>query len=806
MLEFLMKYQVYIMMSLSSVCIMLGILAAVQKTLPKKRKLSLVYIELAAGFLLFFDRFAYFYSGDVSDTGFWMVRVSNFLVFMLTISFLHATNIYLTDLALNEMGLDKVPVRIRISEALLMVGWILVICSQFTGLYYYFDESNNYIRGEAFFVSYIVPFVVLAMQMSLMVNYYKRLNRVLQISWFLFFALPIIAAVLQFYVYGVSFINLAIVCSAILLYFFAIKDINDKVDREKREELNMVVKERTRLQKGFDEAATAIATAVDAKNQYSKGHSVRVAEYSRDIARRAKLSEQQIYEVYYAALLHDIGKIGVDDAILRNGSASSEAQKDLFRQHAEIGAQILTAIKDYPYLPDAARYHHECYDGSGYPKGIQGEQIPLYARIVKVADVYDSLTSHKKNRGPLPQGKVREMFIMGSHKQFDPKFADIMVEMIDEDIGYKMREHEGMLVAEDIAEVLSYDITEIDELKFMDYKEVISDGLKLTPNITRLSFTSTPDEGQIPKNAVPAIIVFDSFDACVHTDERKIRNLHYLEFAELWADGHYISTRARNMRTTVTPEEKIVVPEGPVNYEVEAVRYKDHVKVKITSSFATVESTIALFDTARSVYIGLAGEHSIAKDIKVTHDENPVDENYIKRICGEIDIINLMDGDIPNVQIDEYRSATTEGIQVYDGVRLVFHSKTLPGTSTVSNCPYILLYSSEDGKVTGKGYKEYACVRIDGDDVTAVPEDGSSENTLTVQRKEEFVGWDAWKKYNQKGFECEVEFKRRKHNITFTTENAGVYVKCVSPIPKETDVYVALTGDRCAIMDIRSLD
>lgn len=794
------------MLCFSGICIMLAVLAAITKTLQRRRKFALIYIELSAGFLVFFDRLSYLYSGDISELGRWMSRFCNFNVFMLTILFLHATNCYISDLATNEMGFKKVPLRLRISEFLVVSGLVILIISQFTGLYYYFDDNNIYQRGTGFAISYIIPFLIIALQMSLMINYLRLLNRVLGISLFCFFTIPILAAVVQYYVYGISLINLSIVGVSILLYISAIKDMNDQVDKEKKHELDVVNDERTRIMHGFDEAATAIATAVDARDEYSRGHSVRVARYARMIAERAGLDEEECHEVYYAALLHDIGKLSIPDFIIKKGGAdASEADKEIFRTHTLRGAEIMSTITDYPYLPYAAKSHHENFDGTGYPEGLMGEHIHLYARIVKVADVYDSMTSHKKHRGPYPQGRVREKFISGSHKQFDPKFAEIMVGLIDEDTGYKLKESEDEAFVQQ--ETVSYDLNEISEMKFNGYKEDVSDGLRITSDITRLKFTSEVEEGHILKNSLPSLIIFDSFDSAVHTDERKIRNLHYIEFAEIWVDGNTISTRARNMKTTVTPVEGAEADlQKPQHYEVEACRYKDHVKITVKCEDKIIESTIALLDSARNVYLGLAGEHCRVSDIKVEVTGEVIDSNYIPRICGEVDIINLQDGDIPNIQIDEYRSGTTQGMQVHDGMRLLFHTKTLPASNQVSFCPYIVLYYSEDGKPKGRDYKEYACIRLDGEDVTEVPDGGKSTNELSVKRKEDFIGWDGWKDHNLKGFECEVMFRRKRNNITLTTENAGVEIKCVTPVPKETPVYVALTGDRCALMDIRSLD
>lgn len=784
---------------------MLAILAGITKTLSKRRKTALIFMELSAGLIALFDSLSYINNGSSGASGLVFMKLLSFNVFLFVILFLEAVNLYISDLALNEMGLNKVPMRLRISNLLGIAGVILLVVSQFTGLFYYYDAFNQYQRGPGFIFSYVVPFIIIALQTSFLINYYMRLNTLLRVSIVLFVSIPVIAAVLQYYTYGMSLINIAIGISATIIYMFTMKDVNDQVDMEKRQELDAVEAERAKIMHGFDEAATAIASAVDARDDYTRGHSVRVAKYSRIIAERAGLDERTCYEVYYAALLHDIGKLTLPDNLVRKGGAeATESDKILFRQHAERGASIMSTITDYPYLPYAAKSHHENYDGTGYPDGLKGDQIHLYARIVKVADVYDSMTSNKKHRGPYPQGKVREKFISGAHKQFDPKFAQIMVEMIDEDTEYKMRESEAAAVVS--VEDLSYDLKEIHEMKFEAYKETVSDGLKVTSEITKLSFTSVAEEGAVPKNSLPSLIIFDSFDGAVHTDDRKIRNLHYYEFGELWVDGNTISTKARSMKTDVTPIEGVEVDlSKPVHYEVEAVRFKDHVKVKITCPDKVIDSIIALPDSARTVYLGLAGEHCLVTNIQVEETGETIDENYIPRISKEVEIINLSDGDIPNVQIDEYRSLSTQGVQVNDGMRLLFHTKTLPSSEQVSCCPYILLYSSDDGTVDGKNYKEFACVRVDGEDVTK--HDGERNlNDLSVRRKDSFVGWDAWKNYNQRGYECEVTFRRKRSSVIFATENAGVDIRCVTPIPKETAVYVALTGDRCALMDIRSLD
>ena len=807
MIEFLQNFQLGLMVALAGVCITFAALAGFSRTLPKKRKIPLVYIELSAGLMLLFDRLAYFYKGDPSATGGVLVRVSNFFVFFLMICYLHALNLYLRDLALTEMGLKKIPRRLRIVEILALIGWILVVASQFLGFYYTIDAQNNYQRGDLFFLSYVVPFLIVALQFSLLVNYYKRLSRGHRISLVLFFMLPVIAAVIQYYFYGLSLINISLVGTSVLLYLFAQKESADTMSAETRTELDTAIEEKTIILHAFIQAATAIANAVDVRDEYCKGHSERVAKYSRMIAERAGLDAKTCDEAFFSGLLHDIGKVSISDSLLKREHAPTEADKEIFKQHTRLGAQILASISDYPYLQDAALHHHERFDGTGYPDGLKGEKIPLYARIVTVADVYDSMTSPKRTRGPMPQGRVRELLISGAGKQFDPRFSATMVEIIDQDTDYKFQAVEDS----DLEGAESVDLTKVKQIKFGDYKGVVSDGLKIVDSVTNIHLRYKVNEGAVPKNSLPAIILFDAFDGCVHKDDRKIRNLHYLEFAEIWFDGNYISTKARNMKVDIIPrkddarlkkDKAETQPSEYIEYDIEASRYKDHVRITIETPENTIDTIVALPDSARSSFISIAGENCTIDKVNIETTDIKIGEYYIPRIADELSIVNLLDADIPNIQADNRRSAESEGVQIDDGLRLAFHSKTLPSANLVSSCPYVIIYTADDGRVHGKNYRECACIRLDGEDVT---EGEHEKNTLEVIRGDNFDGWDAWKTLNKKGFECEVEFKRRRNKVSFATENGGIMVSCTVPIEKGTnEVYAALTGEACAIMDIRA--
>jgi putative two-component system response regulator len=165
-----------------------------------------------------------------------------------------------------------------------------------------------------------------------------------------------------------------------------------------------------------------------------------VAEYAREIARRAGYSPQEQDEIYMMGLLHDVGKIGIQDAIINKNGRLTDEEFAVIKTHPSVGAEILKKITDLPTLVTGARWHHERFDGGGYPDGLSGEEIPEVARIIAVADTYDAMTSNRSYRSQLPQEQVRAEIARCSGSQFDPRFAEIMLAMIDEDTGYEMRE------------------------------------------------------------------------------------------------------------------------------------------------------------------------------------------------------------------------------------------------------------------------------------------------------------------------------------------------------------------------------
>ena len=168
----------------------------------------------------------------------------------------------------------------------------------------------------------------------------------------------------------------------------------------------------------------ALTSAVDAKDTYTCGHSQRVALFGREIAVRAGLSEALVERVYMAGLLHDVGKIGVPEEVLRKPGKLTDEEFTQMKQHVEIGARILKDVRQIDDLIPGVLYHHERYDGKGYPHSLAGQGIPLVARILCVADCFDAMTSNRTYRKALPIEVALMEIRRCAGTQFDPVLAD----------------------------------------------------------------------------------------------------------------------------------------------------------------------------------------------------------------------------------------------------------------------------------------------------------------------------------------------------------------------------------------------
>ncbi|MBR6080612.1 MAG: HD-GYP domain-containing protein [Treponema sp.] len=791
-MEFLRSHQLDIMLILIGICGIQALFVMLSKTLSRKRKCALFSLEMSAMLLLIFDRFAYIFRGDVSQLGFWMVRISNFLVFFFSITILYAFNSYHIDLVRNEGGVKNCPVTLRICKVLTFFGIVLLVVSQFTNLYYSFDEHNCYARGKWIALSYVCPIGMLLLQLIEVLRDFKRLRKLIVVPLLFFTILPVIATILQMFMYGISLTNIASCGMVIMIYIFSLIDLNDTAGKAKAREIELLKEEQKKMGELFEQTATALANAIDAKDKYTHGHSMRVAEYSQRIARYAGRDEKFCSEVYFAGLLHDVGKIGVPvDIINKDGKLTDEEYAEI-KKHPIIGRQILSSISRSPYLSIGANYHHERYDGRGYPDGLKGDDIPDIARIIAVADAYDAMTSKRSYRDPIPQHKVREEIVKGIGYQFDPEFAKIMLHLIDVDTEYQMKEREQ------VQELAGKNILECD-----GNRSSFSEGLRLTENISRFRMRCRSQDGFNPADSVFSLILFDSLDGRIHIGDDQEKEMVYTEFAEIHFDGSSLKKDARKIQSSIKKERdgwNGMYRDG-IDFEGEAVKFKDHVQIRISCAYQTATVTVALRDSSRFTYMSLTGAHCVFSNVEFIKTEDGIGPGYITRIADEVSYIDGPAGDIPNVQVNGWKTSASQAVPIVDGMTISFHSKSLPTARLIWHCPFVTIFYSDDKIPDGKNYCEFVCVRFDGENWEGT---NVADNSILINKTDDFENWQKWKELNKAGLDCTVKLRRQGKKITLVTENGGIAIRSVTTVKVETpEIYVALTGDQCAITNIR---
>ncbi len=181
----------------------------------------------------------------------------------------------------------------------------------------------------------------------------------------------------------------------------------------------------------IEQSLMTFAKTIDAKDPYTNGHSIRVAKYSRELARRMGMSEEEQENIYYIAMLHDIGKIGVPDHILNKPGRLTDEEMAVIKRHVDIGGEILKDFTALDGITQGAQFHHERFDGKGYSKGVKGMDIPKVARIISVADTYDAMSSDRCYRKALSTEVLINEFREHSGTQFDPEIVPHMLDMIE---------------------------------------------------------------------------------------------------------------------------------------------------------------------------------------------------------------------------------------------------------------------------------------------------------------------------------------------------------------------------------------
>lgn len=796
LMEFIRENQLTLMLFLCGVCAALSVMVCVSDSIPPRRRVSLLMMELSALVLLTADRYAYIYRGDTSELGYRMVHICNFVVFYMYLMEILAFNMYLKNMFTGDGRINEKSRLLQAVDVLLIISTITLIVSQFTGFFYSFDDQNRYHRNNGMVIWYILSLSTLVLQITELFRKRKAISKKMFPAVMLFAVVPVMATVVQIFTYGISLTNISIVGMAILLYIISLADMNEKVKWAADNEISMLKIEQGNMETMFEQTALALANAIDAKDKYTHGHSRRVAEYSKILAEKAGKAPEECRDIYYSALLHDVGKIGVPDHIINKEGRLTDEEFEAIKTHPAIGDQILSSISISPQLSIGARHHHERFDGKGYPDKLKGNDIPEIARIIAVADAYDAMTSKRSYRDPLPQQLVREEIVKGMDTQFDPVYAKIMLHLIDLDMEYTMKES---------AE--AKELSGKSKLECREFRTEFSQGIQILHNESVMHLRSRTAPEAVSLEAIPTIVIFDSLDARVHYNDSNSQRLLYFEYAEIRLDGETKCLGARKTQKKVLkderPDDETLLAEyhNGFEYKINAIKYKDHLRITIENKYYVFETIIALPDSSRYAYIGFTGQDCVIDGFSLEHTELVSNEDTIERIAPFTSYIDVPSGDIPNIQIDGWRTDATQGVEFFGELSLSFHYMSLPTARLVWHCPFIVLYCADDATVGGKNYRELAIIRFDGE---SWDQDEKVSNNMMVSKNIDFISWDKWREGNKLGVDCVLDITRKNNSIIMQTEINGLSLKNITTIEDYpiTKIYVAVTGDQVAVTDI----
>lgn len=319
------------------------------------------------------------------------------------------------------------------AKAILFLYYVLLVVNLFTGLL--FDFSNGeYVHGSLYVIVYVFPAFFVVGSAVLVLLFRQLMTKVQRVTMMLIILFSMLGPILQLLAFPDILLSNVTPAMSLLLALFIVVSPNyqklvvKRAQLEKaRKDLSKEVMERTKEEREKEQREEklslqiieALAATIDSGAESKQNHTENVARLSAVIAKEMKYKNPQ--EIYCMGMLHDIGIIGIDeDVLLKKGIYSREDREEMQR-HCAIGADILSAIKELPNIEVGARWHHERYDGKGYPDGLSGNDIPLEARIICVADAFDAMTQQRSYKERMTVEEALSEMKKESGKQFDPK-------------------------------------------------------------------------------------------------------------------------------------------------------------------------------------------------------------------------------------------------------------------------------------------------------------------------------------------------------------------------------------------------
>ena len=202
------------------------------------------------------------------------------------------------------------------------------------------------------------------------------------------------------------------------------------LERKIEERTKLLTTEHKKLKDLFLQTIKALSAAIEAKDKYTHNHSERVGYFSVLLAKAMDLDADDIRDIEFAGILHDIGKISVDEKILNKPDALTETEYRIVKNHPLVSAKIISSISELSRVATYIRHHHEFWNGKGYPDRLKGKQIPLGSRIIAIADAYDTMALDRSYRRAIPPSKIIEELQKGAGEQFDPKAVSLFIKLI----------------------------------------------------------------------------------------------------------------------------------------------------------------------------------------------------------------------------------------------------------------------------------------------------------------------------------------------------------------------------------------
>lgn len=369
--------------------------------------------------------------------------------------------------------------RVVISCTLIVYAVLLGLTPE-NGYLYIIDADNVVSRGPLYFVPVFMQLFCYATFFKFLFSNLKYLNMKKLPSVFMFLALPQISEIVQLFIPEISFMSAGFPLGFIVIFL----DMSRSLEKVLDSSLEVVRQKDARLIQVQDHTILSLSSLVEERDTDTGGHVQRTSEYVKILATELMqrgiysgiINSRYIYQLERAAPMHDIGKIVVSDSVLKKPGRLTEEEFESMKKHALEGGRIILEVldeyEDHDYVKittEIATYHHEKWDGSGYPKGLKGDEIPLSARIMALADVFDALVSPRVYKKPMTYDEAFELIEKEAGTHFDPVMAKVFLDskkkMIQVNEDYLEKQRSLMVPFDDVDEIDAADDGELEELE-----------------------------------------------------------------------------------------------------------------------------------------------------------------------------------------------------------------------------------------------------------------------------------------------------------------------------------------------------